>query len=112
MSDRILMLEYAIYSVISPEGCAAILWKDQSKTKDAAEALKLTSKHLQSSGVVDRVIKEPDGGAHWNTKAMAAELKRVIYEELDYLQRLDPETLIDRRRKKFQDIGVFKEDSA
>jgi acetyl-CoA carboxylase carboxyl transferase subunit alpha len=112
VSDRILMLQYAIYSVISPEGCAAILWKDQSKTKDAADALKLTSKHLQSLGVIDRVIEEPEGGAHWNPKAMAAELKRVIYEELDYLQRVDAETLIGRRRKKFQSIGVFTEDSA
>jgi acetyl-CoA carboxylase carboxyl transferase subunit alpha len=112
VGDRILMLEYAIYSVISPEGCAAILWKDQSKTKDAADALKLTSKHLQALGVIDRVIKEPDGGAHWNAEEMAAELKRVLYEELDYLQRVDAETLIGRRRKKFQNIGVFTEDSA
>ncbi|NIM19551.1 MAG: acetyl-CoA carboxylase carboxyltransferase subunit alpha [Candidatus Latescibacteria bacterium] len=111
VGDRILMLEHAIYSVISPEGCAAILWKDQEKVKDAAEALKLTSKHLQDLGIIDRVISEPGGGAHRDPKAMAAELRRIIYEELNYLAHLDPETLIERRRKKYQAIGFYKEDS-
>ncbi len=112
VGDRILMLEHAIYAVISPEGCAAILWKDQSKVGDAAEALKLTSKHLVSLGVVDRVISEPNGGAHRNPKAMAEELKRVIYEELDYLAHIEPKTLIRRRQKKYQAIGFFQEDSS
>ena len=112
VSDRILMLEYAIYSVITPEGCAAILWRDQAKAKEAAEALKLTSKHLLSSGIIDRVISEPEGGAHRNLEAMAGELKRVIYEELDYLAHTDPETLVERRRKKFQAMGYYKEDSS
>ena len=111
VSDRILMLEYAIYAVISPEGCAAILWKDPSKNIDAADALKLTSKHLHSLGVVDRVIKEPDGGAHRDPQAMAAELKRVIYEELDYLQHIDTDSLVERRRKKYMNMGFFEEDS-
>ena len=111
VSDRILMLEYAIYAVISPEGCAAILWKDVTKNVDAAEALKLTSKHLLSFAVIDRVIKEPDGGAHRDPRAMAAELKRVMYEELDYLQHIDSDTLVERRRKKYLNMGFFEEDS-
>jgi acetyl-CoA carboxylase carboxyl transferase subunit alpha len=111
VSDRILMLEYSIYAVISPEGCAAILWKDAGKNIEAAEALKLTSKHLLSVGITDRVIKEPDGGAHRDPSAMAAELKRVLYEELDYLQHTDVETLVERRRRKFLNMGFFEEDS-
>ena len=111
VTDRILMLEYSIYAVISPEGCAAILWKDAGKNVEAAEALKLTSKDLLSMGVVDRVIKEPDGGAHRDPSAMAAELKRVLYEELDYLQHIDVESLVERRRRKFLNMGVFEEDS-
>jgi len=111
VSDRILMLEYSIYAVISPEGCAAILWKDAAKSVDAAEALKLTSKHLLSLGVVDRVVKEPDGGAHRDARAMAAELKRVMYEELDYLQHIDVESLVERRRRKYLNMGFFEEDS-
>ncbi|MEJ2720326.1 MAG: acetyl-CoA carboxylase carboxyltransferase subunit alpha [bacterium] len=112
MGDRVLMLEYAIYAVISPEGCAAILWKDQEKNKDAAEALKLTSKDLISLGVIDRVVTEPDGGAHRDSKAMAAELKRVIYEELDYLQHFEPTKLVEKRRQKYLNMGLFEEDSA
>jgi acetyl-CoA carboxylase carboxyl transferase subunit alpha len=112
VGDRVLMLEYAIYSVITPEGCAAILWKDQAKTRDAAEALKLTSKDLLSLGVIDRVIKEPYGGAHRDPKAVAAELKRVIYEELDFLQHFGPERLVEKRRAKYMSMGYFVEDSA
>jgi acetyl-CoA carboxylase carboxyl transferase subunit alpha len=112
VGDRVLMLEYAIYSVISPEGCAAILWKDQGRVKEAAEALKLTSKDLLSLGVIDRVIKEPHGGAHRDPRTMAAELKRVIYEELDYLQHFDPEKLVEKRRTKYMNMGFYVEDSA
>lgn len=110
VGDRILMLQYSIYAVISPEGCAAILWKDQEKVKDAANALKLTAKHLLELGIIDGIISEPDGGAHRDLKAMASELKRVIYEELDYLEHIDPEKLIERRRKKYQAIGYYKEE--
>jgi acetyl-CoA carboxylase carboxyl transferase subunit alpha len=111
VADRILMLEYSIYSVISPEGCAAILWKDQARVKEAAEALKLTAGHLHSLGVVDRLIEEPPGGAHRDPHAMADELKRVVYEELDYLEHLDPRTLREKRLKKYLDMGSFKEES-
>jgi acetyl-CoA carboxylase carboxyl transferase subunit alpha len=112
VGDRVLMLEYAIYAVISPEGCAAILWKDQGKSRDAAEALKLTSEDLLSLGVIDRVIKEPHGGAHRDPTTMAAELKRVIYEELDYLQHFEPDKLVEKRRNKYMNMGYYIEDSA
>ena len=111
VADRILMLEYSIYSVISPEGCAAILWKDQAKVKEAAEALKLTAGHLHELGVIDRVIEEPPGGAHRDPEAMADELKRVVYEELDYLEHFDAEALREKRLRKFLDMGSFNEES-
>lgn len=111
VADRILMLEYAVYAVISPEGCAAILWRDQAKSKEAAEALKLTARDLQSLGVIDRVIKEPPGGAHRDPEAMAEELKRALYEELDYLERFDTDTLVEKRLNKFKMIGYFNEES-
>jgi len=111
VTDRILMLKYAIYSVISPEGCAAILWKDQARIKEAADALKLTSSHLHALGIVDRVIDEPPGGAHRDPQAMAEELKRVLYEELDYLEHFDAERLREKRLKKYLDMGAFTEES-
>jgi acetyl-CoA carboxylase carboxyl transferase subunit alpha len=111
VTDRILMLEYAVYSVITPEGCAAILWKDQEKVKEAADALKLTAGHLQSLGLIDRVINEPPGGAHRNPETMADELKRVLYEELDYLEHIDPQTLVENRFNKYKKIGHFLEES-
>ncbi|MCK5618696.1 MAG: acetyl-CoA carboxylase carboxyl transferase subunit alpha, partial [Candidatus Krumholzibacteria bacterium] len=111
VTDRILMLEYAVYSVITPEGCAAILWKNQEKVKEAADALKLTSDHLQSLGMIDRVINEPPGGAHRNPETMADELKRVLYEELDYLEHIDPQTLVENRFNKYKKIGHFLEES-
>ncbi len=112
VTDRILMLEYAIYSVITPEGCAAILWRDQAKTKEAAEALKLTAGHLHSLGVVDRVVNEPPGGAHRDLDTMSGELKRVLYEELDYLEHFDADTLVEKRLNKYKKIGYFTEESS
>ena len=112
VTDRILMLEHSIYSVISPEGCAAILWKDQSKVKDAADALKLTSGYLKQLGVIDRVIEEPPGGAHRDPEAMAEELSRVLYEELDYLSHVDAATLKEKRLAKYLAIGRFEEESS
>ena len=111
VTDRILMLEYAIYSVISPEGCAAILWRDQTKTKEAADALKLTAGHLHSLGIIDRVVNEPPGGAHRDPDTMAGELKRVLYEELDYLEHFDGDTLVEKRLNKYKQIGYFIEES-
>jgi acetyl-CoA carboxylase carboxyl transferase subunit alpha len=97
--------------VISPEGCAAILWKDQARVQDAAEALKLTSGHLKKLGVVDRVIEEPPGGAHRDPGAMAEELSRVLYEELEYLSQFDAATLKEKRLRKYLDLGFFNEES-
>ncbi len=111
LSDRILMLEYSVYSVISPEGCAAILWRDKAKVKEAAAALRLTAEHLFALGIIDRVVPEPPGGAHRDTDAMAEDLKRVLYEELDYLEHFDSGTLIDKRLVKYKKIGFYTEES-
>ncbi len=111
VSDRIIMLQNAIYSVISPEGCAAILWKDQTKVKEAAESLKLTAKHLLSFGVIDRVIPEPPGGAHRDPAAMAETLGQVLYEEVNYLSHVSPSVLRERRLKKFLNMGYFEQES-
>jgi len=111
VSDRILMLQYAIYSVISPEGCAAILWKDQAKVKEAADALKLTAKHLLALGVIDRIIPEPPGGAHRDPASMAETLGRAVYEEINYLAHLSPATLVERRLKKYMNMGYFEQES-
>jgi acetyl-CoA carboxylase carboxyl transferase subunit alpha len=111
VSDRILMLQYAIYSVISPEGCAAILWKDQAKVKEAAEALKLTAKHLLALGVIDRVIPEPPGGAHRDPATMADTLGRAVFEEINYLAHVNPSTLRERRLQKYMNMGYFEQES-
>jgi len=111
VADRIVMLEHSTYSVITPEGCAAILWRDQAKVKEAADALKLTATHLQSLGVIDRVVVEPPGGAHRDPEAMAEELKRVLYEELDYLEHIDADSLVENRLNKYRKIGYFTEES-
>jgi acetyl-CoA carboxylase carboxyl transferase subunit alpha len=111
VTDRILMLEYSIYSVISPEGCAAILWKDQAKVQDAADALRLTASHLQELEVIDRIVEEPPGGAHRDPAGMAEELSRVLYEELEYLGSMDPDTLRQKRLQKYLAMGAFEEES-
>jgi acetyl-CoA carboxylase carboxyl transferase subunit alpha len=105
VADRVLMMEYAYYSVISPEGCAAILWKDGERTPDAAEALKLTSKDLLKLGVIDGVIREPLGGAHRAPQVAMEEVKRTILSELEGLDGLAPDELVRSRRKKFRTSG-------
>lgn len=105
VGDRVLMMENAYYSVISPEGCAAILWKDGERTPDAAEALKLTAPDLQKHGLVDGIIPEPPGGAHRNPAAALAEVKKVILSELDALAKVPVRELLDRRRRKFRKTG-------
>lgn len=111
VSDRILMLQHAIYSVITPEGCAAILWKDQSKVKEAADALKLTARHLNELGVIDRIIPEPPGGAHRDPAVTAETLGRAIYEEVRYLQRQSPKALLERRLQKYMNMGYYEQES-
>ncbi|MEI7905271.1 MAG: acetyl-CoA carboxylase carboxyltransferase subunit alpha, partial [Candidatus Firestonebacteria bacterium] len=112
VGDRILMLENAVYSVISPEGCAAILWKDSSKAADAAEVLKLTAHDLLELGVIDEIVKEPSGGAHRHYDKMAAEMKVVIKKHLSELSSVEPGELLDRRYQKFRGMGKFLEISA
>lgn len=111
VADRILMLQYAVYSVITPEGCAAILWKDQSKVKEAADALKLTARHLMDLGIIDRIIPEPPGGAHRDPAATADTLGHAIYEEVKYLQHQSARSLIERRLQKYMNMGYFEQES-
>jgi len=107
IGDRIVMLEYSIYSVITPEGCAAILWKDGRKKEVAAESLRLTAKDLYRLGVIDKIVKEPLGGAHRNPKGMADSLKEVVERYLKELESMDIEELLKNRYEKFRKIGVF-----
>ena len=104
-ANRVLMFEYAVYSVISPEGCASILWRTADKAADAAEAMRITAGDLQALGVVDRVVPEPIGGAHRDPATAIASLKAAIVEELAGLAKLDRRQLIDQRRAKFLAIG-------
>jgi len=105
VADRVCVLENAYYSVISPEGCAAILWKDGSKAPDAAEVLKLTAQDLLKLGIIDEVVPEPLGGAHRMPEEMAQTLKEVINKNLRELNALDKEELLKLRYKKFRSIG-------
>ena len=109
VADRILMLEYSIYSVISPEGCASILYRDAQQASKAAEALKLTSQDLLKLGIIDGVIPEPLGGAHRDVDAMAATLKDEILKQLENLRAKPIDDLLEERVKKYRDIGVWKE---
>jgi acetyl-CoA carboxylase carboxyl transferase subunit alpha len=107
IGDRVLMLENSIYSVISPEGCAAILWKDQARAEDAAAALKLTAQDLKGFGVVDEVLPEPFGGAHMDASVTAETVASAIRRHLKQVRKVKPEVLVNRRYKKFRAMGVF-----
>jgi acetyl-CoA carboxylase carboxyl transferase subunit alpha len=109
VADRVLMLENSIYSVISPEGCAAILWKDSSQRERAAEALKLTAQDLKQLAVIDEVIPEPLGGAHSDHEATAQALRDAMLRHLRELVKLKPDKLLKRRAEKYLSIGVFSE---
>ena len=104
-AERVLMLEHAVYSVISPEGCASILWRTAEKASDAAEAMKVTAQHLIKLGVIDRIVGEPSGGAHRDPAAAARALVAVIGEELDNLAGKDPAELRRQREERFLRIG-------
>jgi len=108
VADRILMLEHSVYSVISPEGCAAILWKSADKADDAANALKMTAKDLMALGVIDEIVPEPLGCAHRNHAAMAAALKKSIGQHLAQLSDLPSEDLLAARYEKFRKMGVYQ----
>lgn len=105
-ADKLLMLEHSVYSVISPEGCASILWKDSDKMREAAEALRLTAQDLKTLGVADKVMKEPLGGAQRDHKETFKVVKKAISEALKELQTKKPDTLLKERRKKFLDLGA------
>lgn len=107
IGNKILILEHAYYSVISPEGCAAILWKDRAHAPRASEALKLTSKDLLKFGMVDEIIPEPLGGAHTDRAAVAAELKKTILRHLEELLVMRPSEVMEQRYNKFRKLGVF-----
>ncbi|MBM4116751.1 acetyl-CoA carboxylase carboxyltransferase subunit alpha [bacterium] len=109
VGDRVLMLEHAVYAVISPEGCASILWKDAGARQEAAEALRLTSRDLAELGVIDRIVAEPQGGAHRDPDGMAILLGRVLVEELLALQARPAAQLVEERVAKFARMGVFRE---
>jgi acetyl-CoA carboxylase carboxyl transferase subunit alpha len=101
------MLQYAIYSVISPEGCASILWKDPAKAADAARAMGITADNILEHGLIDSVIPEPLGGAHRDIKSMACDLKGLLLKELYQLRSLSSSELIDRRYQKWMAMGAY-----
>jgi len=107
VGDCTLMLEYGTYSVISPEGCASILWKTADRAKDAAEALGITAPRLKELGLIDQIVKEPLGGAHRDPKDMADRLKQTLLGQLDRLDRIDPATLLDQRYERLRGYGRF-----
>lgn len=109
VADRMLMLENTWYSVISPEGCASILWHDSGKAEDAAEALKLIPADLIELGVCDRVVPEPLGGAHRNPKQTFALLKTAVLEELDLIGKINPDEFLSGRIRKYDKLGDFRE---
>jgi len=109
VGDRTLMLQYSTYSVISPEGCASILWKSAEKAEEAAEALGITSSRLQELGLIDRIISEPLGGAHRDVDAMAERLRKVLSEELERLVDIEPDELIEQRYQRLMAYGQFTE---
>ncbi|MGO1071480.1 acetyl-CoA carboxylase carboxyltransferase subunit alpha [Lysobacter sp. CA199] len=108
VGDRTLMLEYSTYSVITPEGCASILWKTAEKAKDAAEQLGLTAKRLFELGLIDKIVREPIGGAHRNPKQMATRLKAVLLNELDALEGVPSDELLQRRYERLRGYGAYE----
>jgi acetyl-CoA carboxylase alpha subunit len=112
VADRILMLRYSVYSVISPEGCASILWKDQRAVETAARELRLTAPDLLELGIADLVIDEPDGGAHRDPALAAHRVGDAIAAALGELSALDAATRLDRRYAKFRAMGAFVDGAA
>lgn len=109
VGDRVFMLEYSIYSVISPEGCASILWKSADKASDAAEIMGITSKRLKELGLIDRVVGEPLGGAHRNMDVMADKLKSILSEQLEHLSETPLDKLLEQRQQRLRNYGQFQE---
>jgi len=109
--DRLVMLQYSTYSVISPEGCASILWKSSEKAQAAATAMKITSDSLKENGLVDEIVTEPLGGAHRNPEQMADHLIDALREQLDALRSLSTEELLIKREKRLRSFGRFRDGS-
>ena len=110
VADKVMMLEHAYYTVISPEGCASILWRDATKYADAAEALKITSSDLLKLGIIDKEIKEPLGGAHNNYDLIAKNIKNAVKKGFDELSKLSAKELKEKRYEKFRKMGEFIEE--
>jgi acetyl-CoA carboxylase carboxyl transferase subunit alpha len=108
VGDRVFMFEHAVYSVISPEGCAAILWKDPSAAKDAAQAMRVTAQDLAELKVIDEVVPEPEGGAHTDHEKTAATLRPYLEKSLRELMRLKPQQMLEERYRKFRRMGFFE----
>jgi len=109
VGDRLLMLQYAVYSVISPEGCASILWKSADKAEDAAAAMRITATSLSEFGLVDEVLQEPLGGAHRNPKEMAEVIRNAILKNLDEIASYSIDQLLERRQQRLDSFGQFKD---
>lgn len=109
LADRVLMLENSVYSIISPEGCAAILWKNQSDREKAAEALKLTAGDLLEFGLIDEMISEPAGGAHLDGRTTVERVKKAVSSNLAELRNLSLKELLALRRKKYREMGIYEE---
>jgi len=111
-ADRVYMLENSVYSVISPEGCASILWRSADKKEAAAEALGITAARLKQLGLIDELLEEPLGGAHRDPVATAASLKEAVIRHLDELEQFSKDELIARRAEKIAGFGVYSEEGA
>ena len=109
VGDRLLMLQYSVYSVISPEGCASILWKSAEKAEEAAEAMRITAQSLNEFGLVDEILPEPLGAAHRDPVAMADVIRNALLQSLDTLGKLDPGQLLAQRLQRLAEFGQFKE---
>jgi acetyl-CoA carboxylase carboxyl transferase subunit alpha len=109
VADQVLMLQYSVYSVISPEGCASILWKTAERASDAAEALGITAHRLKALGVIDKIVSEPVGGAHRDLRQMAVNLKRALNDALRQVLDLKPKELLQRRYDRLQSYGRFND---
>ena len=109
VGDTVLMLEYAIYSVISPEGCASILWRDPAKAPEAAAAMGITAQTLKRLELIDEIVPEPTGGAHRNHQEMASMLKGFLVKAFEQLRKIPADELLEQRYQKFRQMGVFEE---
>jgi acetyl-CoA carboxylase carboxyl transferase subunit alpha len=109
VSDRLLMLQYSVYSVISPEGCASILWKSADKAEEAADAMRITADSLSEFGLVDEILMEPLGAAHRDPAAMAEVIRNGLLKHLSDIDQLDAEELLEKRQQRLAGFGQFKE---